>query len=48
MEQNGASTFRKMDEASARKIADWRYEPPYDIYNCDSNEVDEHIQEFLC
>lgn len=47
MQQTGAFTFRKMDEASAREIADWRYEPPYHIYNCAPNQVDEHIQGFL-
>lgn len=47
MQQIGAYTFRKMDEASARTIAGWRYEPPYDIYNGDPNEVDEHVQGFL-
>ena len=47
MQQIGAYTFRKMDEASAREIAGWRYEPPYNIYNCDPNEVDEHLQVLL-
>lgn len=47
MHQIGAFTFRKMDEASARQIAAWRYEPPYDIYNCDPDGVAEHIQVLL-
>ena len=47
MQQIGAYTFREMDEANARTIADWQYEPPYDIYNCDPNEVGEHIQGLL-
>jgi GNAT superfamily N-acetyltransferase len=26
-------TFRPMDEASARAILCWRYDPPYEVYN---------------
>jgi ribosomal-protein-alanine N-acetyltransferase len=28
-------TFQPMDEASARAILCWRYDPPYDVYNLD-------------
>ena len=47
MQQIGPYTFRKMDDDGARTIAAWRYEPPYDIYNCDPSKVEQHIQEFL-
>ena len=43
MQQIGAFTFCEMDEASARQIADWQYEPPYDVYNCDPAQVEEHL-----
>jgi RimJ/RimL family protein N-acetyltransferase len=47
MQQIGTFTFYEMDEASARQIATWQYEPPYDIYNCHPNEVEEHVQVLL-
>lgn len=40
-------TFRKMDTASAREIASWQYQVPYDIYNCNPNEVEEIVQWFV-
>lgn len=46
-DQFGSFTFRKMDEVCAREIIGWQYEPPYDIYNCSPNEVDDHIQWLL-
>ena len=39
--------FRPMDEASARAVAAWRYEPPYDFYNMDAADVEASIQAFL-
>jgi len=36
--------FNKMDEISARAILGWRYEPPYDIYNLPSDEVEIVVQ----
>jgi ribosomal-protein-alanine N-acetyltransferase len=36
-----------MDEASARAIAHWQYEPPYDLYNMDSGNVDEAVAALL-
>ena len=37
--------FQAMDEASARMILNWRYEPPYDYYN--SSNIDEEVQNYL-
>jgi ribosomal-protein-alanine N-acetyltransferase len=39
--------FRPMDEASARAIACWHYEPPYDMYNLGSGDVEEMVRAFL-
>jgi [ribosomal protein S18]-alanine N-acetyltransferase len=36
-----------MDEDSARQIANWHYDPPYDVYNCDPNDVEEYIRLLL-
>jgi ribosomal-protein-alanine N-acetyltransferase len=36
-----------MDEASARAIATWRYEAPYEIYNPAPEAVEGEIQAFL-
>jgi len=47
MEKIGAFTFPTMDEASARKIVSWRYDPPYEMYNCDPNAIEETVQGFL-
>ena len=27
-------TYRPADEKSAREFVQWKYEPPYDMYNC--------------
>ncbi|MBN1978586.1 MAG: GNAT family N-acetyltransferase [Anaerolineae bacterium] len=40
-------TFRPMDEASAREILTWRYEPPYDIYNEDPDKAGPFVQTLL-
>ena len=49
MEKIGTFTFRKMDEASARQIVFWQYDPPYDIYNinCAASEAVANVQWFL-
>jgi ribosomal-protein-alanine N-acetyltransferase len=47
MEKIGTFIFRKMDVVSAREIAGWQYPPPYDIYNCNPNEVEEIVQWFV-
>ena len=47
MQQIGSFTFRKMDTASVREIANWRYEAPYDIYNASPDEIEEHIEVFM-
>ena len=39
--------FNKMDEINARAILDWRYDPPYDIYNLPSDEVESVVQHMM-
>jgi ribosomal-protein-alanine N-acetyltransferase len=36
--------YRPADETSAREFVQWKYEPPYDIYNCPPGEVDKAIR----
>lgn len=43
----GDFTFYKMDEATARMIAGWRYDAPYDVYNGDPDEAEGGVQCFL-
>ena len=40
-------TFKPMDEASAREIFTWRYEPPYDIYNENPAKAEPFMQTLL-
>lgn len=40
-----AYQFRPMERAVALQIAQWRYAPPYDIYN--ASEVEEAADEYL-
>lgn len=40
-------SFRSMDEASARAILTWQYEPPYDLYNPDWKGIEGAVREFL-
>jgi RimJ/RimL family protein N-acetyltransferase len=47
MERIGVFNYRKMDEASAREIVKWRYEPPYDFYDCDPAKVEEVVGWYL-
>jgi ribosomal-protein-alanine N-acetyltransferase len=42
-----ALDFRLMDEASARAIVRWQYEPPYDLYNMDPGNVKEAVEALL-
>jgi RimJ/RimL family protein N-acetyltransferase len=40
-------TFRPLDEISAQTVIDWKYEPPYDIYNLTSPDPESTIQYLL-
>jgi ribosomal-protein-alanine N-acetyltransferase len=37
-------TYRPADEKSAREFVKWKYEPPYDVYNCRPGEMDKAIR----
>ena len=39
--------FQPMDESGVQVIAGWHYEPPYDIYSLDGENVKELVQAFL-
>ncbi len=47
MQGVGDYLFREMDEASAREIATWHYDPPYEMYNCLPDEVEAHVKALL-
>jgi len=36
--------YHLADEKSAREFVQWQYEPPYDIYNCPQEGVDDAVQ----
>jgi len=36
--------YRLADEKSAREFLGWHYEPPYDIYNCPPEQLEETVQ----
>ena len=40
-------TFCPMDETHARSILDWRYEPPYNVYDLSAGDVEGAVQSFL-
>lgn len=40
-------TFRPLDEISAQTVIDWKYEPPYDIYNLASPDPESTLQYLL-
>jgi ribosomal-protein-alanine N-acetyltransferase len=40
-------TFHPMDEASAREMCTWRYEPPYDFYNPEPDATDDCVRHLL-
>jgi [ribosomal protein S18]-alanine N-acetyltransferase len=37
-------SYRPADEKSSREFLAWRYEPPYDIYNCPPEQVEEAVR----
>ena len=37
-------SFNMMDEINARAIFGWRYDPPYDIYNLPTDDVESVVQ----
>jgi [ribosomal protein S18]-alanine N-acetyltransferase len=39
--------FRSIDEADARAILKWNYEPPYDFYNASSSSIEEDLRTIL-
>ena len=39
--------FHPLDESSAAKILDWKYEPPYNIYNLASPEPEDTLHYLL-
>jgi RimJ/RimL family protein N-acetyltransferase len=36
--------YRPADEKSAREFVQWKYESPYDVYNCPPEDVEKAIQ----
>ena len=37
-------SYRPAGEKSAREFVQWQYEPPYDVYNCPPEDVDEAVR----
>ena len=35
--------YRPADETSAREFLQWQYAPPYDVYNCPPDRIEEFI-----
>jgi ribosomal-protein-alanine N-acetyltransferase len=42
-----AFKFRPVDETSARLFVKWRYDPPYDVYDEDPEDLERTVQYFL-
>ena len=40
-------TFQLIDEQTARTILNWRYEPPYDLYNLDPENFESELEMLL-
>jgi RimJ/RimL family protein N-acetyltransferase len=38
--------FTRLTNADARSIVQWRYEPPYDVYNIDAGEIEVAVDFF--
>lgn len=36
--------YRLADERSAREFVGWKYEPPYDVYNCSPDQFEKSVQ----
>ena len=36
--------YRSADETSAREFLQWQYAPPYDVYNCPPERVEEFVR----
>jgi len=36
--------YRPADKAAAREFVNWKYEPPYDVYNCPPEEIGSAVQ----
>jgi len=47
MSNKGLYTFRKMDEACAREIATWQYDPPYEMYSFKPEDFEENVKGLL-
>jgi ribosomal-protein-alanine N-acetyltransferase len=39
--------FRPVDEVTVRTFLRWRYDPPYDIYNPDPDEIEDEVRYFM-
>lgn len=40
-------SIQPLNQANAREIAGWYYDPPYDFYNLNANEIEQNIKYFL-
>ncbi|MBE9005270.1 GNAT family N-acetyltransferase [Fortiea sp. LEGE XX443] len=40
-------SIQLLNKANAREITGWHYDPPYDFYNLNPNEIEQNIKYFL-